>query len=137
MTTTATEPEVRDHRVYVRPTPADREIVYPGLATAAEAKARALALSVHNPPAKRPFYMAVYDGENAYPVAVYQNGEELSGAALEQALTTPHGRRAEGATATCRHCEEQVTMLGGSWAGPDGCTNCMINIAADYAPHEV
>lgn len=42
---------------------------------------------------------------------------------------------ARAATATCRACGQTVTLLGGDWTDPDGCTNCMSDNSAVYAPH--
>ena len=36
------------------------------------------------------FYVALYNVDQAWPVAVYRDGSELHGKALEEALTTPH-----------------------------------------------
>ena len=39
-------------------------------------------------------------------------------------------------TSTCRHCGQTVTLLYGDWTDPDGCTNCMADTSAVYAPHQ-
>ena len=41
----------------------------------------------------------------------------------------------EAETGTCRHCRQPITLLWDDWTDPDGCTNCMSNMSADYAPH--
>jgi hypothetical protein len=67
---------------------------YEGVATS-----RARNLSTHPLKELRPFYTAVYRGDLAYPVAVFQDGMRLKGAALEAALTTPFTHRRQIALA--------------------------------------
>ncbi len=83
----------RDCKIYHRRSPKAREVQVPELLTLAVAKARACMLSDHPLQDLRPYYVAVYDGQNAYPVAVYQAGRELAGEALVIALTQPHTER--------------------------------------------
>lgn len=40
------------------------------------------------------------------------------------------------AAATCRHCSQPIELLSGDWTDPDGCTNCMADLSAVYAPHQ-
>jgi len=37
---------------------------------------------------------------------------------------------------SCRHCGQSIELLGGDWTDPDGCTNCMADTSAVYAPHQ-
>jgi hypothetical protein len=74
---------------YCRISAGAREEHLPGLNTTSlgDALAGASSRSEHPLQALQPFYMAVYDAERAYPVAVFRGGERLEGAALEFALT--------------------------------------------------
>jgi hypothetical protein len=42
----------------------------------------------------------------------------------------------EGEQATCAACYQEITLLGGSWTDPDGCTNCYGDLSAPYVPHK-
>lgn len=88
-----TSTEARDCRVYHRRSPQATHVPLPGLLTLAEARTLACKISSHPLQALRPFYTAVYDGQNAYPVAVYQNGAELAEEATVAVLTHPHAGR--------------------------------------------
>jgi hypothetical protein len=105
---TVPEDPREDCTLYVRQAAGAREIP-----VAARPRNRAVALlaaavrSAHPVPDLRPFYVAVYDSVDAYPVAVYRNGEELSGAALEAAYSAPSGPSG-------LECERQEALARGA-----------------------
>jgi len=84
--------------------------------TLTQARDLAIGRSVHAIEALRPYYVAVYRDDLAYPIAVYQNGELLEDNALENT------------TLRCRTCKDtgtvQTVESDGEAAYEEACPDC-------------
>ena len=124
------------YTLYIRTSPGNREtrldLGQDEPVTLAQARDLAIGRSAHAIEALRPYYVAVYRDDLAYPIAVYQNGALLEDDALENT------------TLRCRTCKDtgtvQTVESDGEAAYEEACPACdmpgiaQVTISSPSAP---